>query len=186
MLATSVAVNDITPFSAVVSWNGSGAEWYGVYYYEVGGSAQFYRSTKASSIALSLDPEKNYAVRVRTRVNGQWSSYTAPVAFSTPNTPKTAPVSFGMDGSKQVIPENLLVYPNPAKDYTNIRFTLSDFTDVTLRVYSMSGVLVKSETLLNSFGDVDARLSLDGVSSGIYIIQIVTPNHSESRRLIIQ
>jgi hypothetical protein len=185
MLATNVFVNGITPVSANVSWNGSGAEAYGVYYY--GGGKQFYRQTTASSLNLiNLDPETNYAVRVRTRINGQWSSYTAPVPFSTPSTPKTAPVSFGMDGSKQVIPENLLVYPNPASDHTNLRFVLPESTDVTISAYDIRGVLVKSETLTNQFGNVETRFDLSGLTKGMYVIRINTTGYVESKRLIIQ
>lgn len=186
ILATNVIVNNITPNSADVSWLGSGAEWYFVYYVETGTANYYYKYSKSSPTTLNLEPEKNYTLMVKTRINGQWSSYTSPISFSTPIAPKTAPASFGMDNSKLILPENLLVYPNPAKDYTKIRFTLRDVSDVTVNVYSIGGVLVKTEKFLNSFGEVEAIVNLNDVSNGVYIIQIVTLGHSESRRLLVQ
>jgi hypothetical protein len=91
-----------------------------------------------------------------------------------------------MDGSKQVIPENLLVYPNPASDHTNLRFVLPESTDVTISAYDIRGVLVKSETLTNQFGNVETRFDLSGLTKGMYVIRINTTGYVESKRLIIQ
>lgn len=183
MLATTVVVSGETENSAIVSWNGLGAEAYGVYYY--GGGNQYYRQTTASSINLTgLASGTNYAVRVRTRINGQWSGYTAPVGFMTEAGSKAAPLS--NNSEDQELSLGLMLYPNPAKDFVNVRLFVDEINDVRIDVYDIRGALVKSEILHNQIGEVNSRIDLNRLNSGIYFVRISHKSSNEVIRLIVQ
>jgi hypothetical protein len=186
MLATNVIVSDITPYSAVVSWDGEGAELYGVSFFEVGSTARTYVTTTASSLPINVEPGKDYNVRVRTLINGAWSRFTDLVPFSTPTEPKSGEVDKTFSNNTLIAPENIMLFPNPATDYTIVRFLLKESTDVTISITDLRGALVKQHKLFNQKGEVDSRIDLTSLSAGMYIVKISTTNHFESRRLIIR
>ena len=82
-------------------------------------------------------------------------------------------------------------YPNPFNPTTVIRFTLPEAASVTLRVYNMSGQLVR--TLVS--GSLDAgqqSIQWDGndsnnnkVASGMYLYQITAGSFMQSRKMIL-
>lgn len=184
MLATNIFVNGITSVSATVNWNGSGAQSYAVYYYEVGTSNQFYRATKSSPFMINnLEPDKNYAVRVRTQVNGRWSNYTPPVYFTTESVAKTSTLS---SINNEGIGLNLMLYPNPSTDYVNLRFFVKDQNDVIASIYDIRGTLIETRVFKNMLGDVEQSFDLTNLSKGVYVVRISIDGYIESKRLIIQ
>ncbi|SFT84764.1 Por secretion system C-terminal sorting domain-containing protein [Algoriphagus locisalis] len=77
-----------------------------------------------------------------------------------------------------------VVYPNPARDFFNIAFNLSDFEDVTIQVISSTGALVQEieyPMTLNQTYTFSTQL----FSKGVFIINISSNTIRETRRLII-
>ena len=83
-------------------------------------------------------------------------------------------------------------YPNPFNPSTSIEFTVRDRTRVTLKVYDVSGQLVR--TLLE--GDRDAgtvhRVTWDGrndagesVSSGVYFYRLVASDFTQTKKMVL-
>jgi hypothetical protein len=83
-------------------------------------------------------------------------------------------------------------YPNPFNPSTSIEFTLRDRTRVNLRVYDVSGKLVR--TLLNEdrpSGEVH-RVTWDGrndagetVSSGVYFYRLVASDFTQTKKMVL-
>jgi hypothetical protein len=77
-------------------------------------------------------------------------------------------------------------YPNPFNPSTTIKFNLPSRSEVTLRVYDVLGkeiaVLINGE--LNG-GIHKVEFNAAGLSSGLYIYQLITPGFSETRKMIL-
>lgn len=77
------------------------------------------------------------------------------------------------------------VYPNPAKGVLKIRFNSPDERKVTIKLYDVTGRLVK-----NLFDDKaqiginEILLSSRNLSSGIYFVKIETKSYSKTERII--
>ena len=74
------------------------------------------------------------------------------------------------------------VYPNPASDMVTLNICNTINTDLTLKIYTVLGTLVKSETLKQN----NRQINIGDLNNGVYIITIKTKDWSESQRLIIQ
>lgn len=82
---------------------------------------------------------------------------------------------FGQDGVGTVRADELSVWPNPAKDHTNIS---GQFTGAAL--YALSGTMVRR------YGDESTMLDLTGVAPGIYILQVNGMNGVRSFKLTVR
>ncbi|MBU1318585.1 MAG: T9SS type A sorting domain-containing protein [candidate division Zixibacteria bacterium] len=63
-------------------------------------------------------------------------------------------------------------YPNPASEFTNIRYRLSGPGNVKISMYDVSGRLVYEDDALGDNVPVDYRWNLDGYPSGVYICRL--------------
>jgi len=79
--------------------------------------------------------------------------------------------------------ESILIYPNPAKD--QLHFESGPYTINRLRVIDGSGRLVMEEGTKN--GGIDGSVSLRGLSTGIYSLELTIQNHGViHKQLVIQ
>lgn len=185
LLATGLNVDDITTNTARVNWVGAGAELYRIYYTDLSTSTQYIVSALASGLDISVLPDRTYRVRIRSFINGVWTDYSESIQFSTPSESKFNPISELTDG-KDMLPEGLILYPNPAKEYTNIQLNVNTNTTLTVSIFDLRGSLLRTEKLHNRIGMVESRIDLSSLSSGIYLVRITAPNYSETLRLIVQ
>ena len=83
-------------------------------------------------------------------------------------------------------------YPNPAREYARIRFTLPSAAATTVNIYDLNGRLVRS--LLDEMlpaGDHELTWNLDSdagrlAARGIYLCELVSGNQQNSIRLVIK
>jgi hypothetical protein len=78
--------------------------------------------------------------------------------------------------------QNLNVYPNPANDFINIQAFAN--TDIKMQIIDMKGAIVLKENITQ--GNINKRISLKQLNSGIYIIQLITENTIQQKRIIKQ
>ena len=87
------------------------------------------------------------------------------------------------------IPNSFLLeqnYPNPFNPTTNIRFYISDFGFVSLKIFDVLGNEIK--TLLSEekpAGYYDVHFDGSGIASGIYFYQIKAGEFNETRKMIL-
>jgi PKD repeat protein len=81
----------------------------------------------------------------------------------------------------------LNLYPNPANSQFNLSFTLSDASDVSYKVLSVSGAEMMSKQINNlPAGTHEIALNADKqLSSGIYIVQMELNGVKMSRKLVL-
>lgn len=82
--------------------------------------------------------------------------------------------------------ETFSVTPNPAKDMLTLRFSSINEGTSEIRLLSLSGVTMLSESLNND--DLDGNYSMDisRIPDGVYLLQITARNGSEFKKIVVQ
>ncbi len=81
-------------------------------------------------------------------------------------------------GAVNVEPEleeavNISLYPNPASEFVNISIDSDQLIPASISFYTLQGTLVKEKSIALSAGQNTARVDLNGLSAGMYIIRVV-------------
>ena len=80
---------------------------------------------------------------------------------------------------------NMLIYPNPVKSEYTISFDLKVTGDVSINVYSLSGVLIKDDQFKNKLsGAQQVKLNASDLPEGTYIIQMVSGDQKLTKKLL--
>ena len=101
----------------------------------------------------------------------------------------TFDLSTGIQPNSQVLTQLLKfkAYPNPAKDYLNLDYTLVNEGEVLLEVLNIGGERVFSKTLgQQQPGDYQHRWQTQNVPSGTYICRIQQNKEIVSEKIIIK
>ena len=79
----------------------------------------------------------------------------------------------------------LKVYPNPANKSTIIKYTLPENGYISLSVYSLSGIRIR--TLLNNeyrfAGEYTSEIDLAGLGKGCYVVHLLAGNRLSTVKL---
>ncbi|QLH47085.1 MAG: T9SS type A sorting domain-containing protein [Bacteroidota bacterium] len=68
--------------------------------------------------------------------------------------------------------DNIVLYPNPAKDILFIDMTSSVREEITIRLFDLSGRLVSENTVLAVEGNNTFRVALSALEAGMYHVQV--------------
>lgn len=80
---------------------------------------------------------------------------------------------------------SLNIYPNPAGDYVNVKFTLANSDAVSLSLYDLNGQKVKE--IINGHrekGEYEITIERGGLDAGIYLLQLVTKEGVASSKVV--
>jgi len=88
---------------------------------------------------------------------------------------------------EQQNPDQLRVYPNPAKDRLNVKYNLQEASKVTLSIIDLTGQMVRRDKL-GSFktGNQRETLHISQLKQGLYFITIKTKNAKRTRKVMIE
>ncbi len=81
-IAANISISNVGSNAADVNWDGSGADSYRILYYVSGTTDNQFITASSSPASIPVQPATTYTVRVKTLVNGVWSSYSDPVEFT--------------------------------------------------------------------------------------------------------
>jgi len=86
-----------------------------------------------------------------------------------------------------VIDENeTLLFPNPMKTVSQIRFYSEVNAETAIEIYNMAGILVKKLTLETTTGNNSVDINRNGLSSGLYFIKISNDYRTyNSKKLVL-
>jgi len=78
-------------------------------------------------------------------------------------------------------------YPNPFNPSTNIKFTLAQSGNVSLRVYNVMGQLVKTivDNVYKNKGDYNYNVTMDNLSSGVYFYTLIQGNQQLTKKMVL-
>lgn len=79
--------------------------------------------------------------------------------------------------------EDFSVYPNPADQSINVKFTFED-KEIQLQVIDSRGMVVSTQKLKSSNNSFDEKLNVSNLSSGIYFIKVTGARKSVSKSFI--
>ena len=82
--------------------------------------------------------------------------------------------------------EELSVYPNPATDHLTVEFSLTQAEQVSARILDMTGKVLQQNTIDGVDGANQIQLDLNGISQGLYLLEINTPEGKSVRKVIVQ
>ncbi len=77
------------------------------------------------------------------------------------------------------------VQPNPAKDFTTVMFNASSNT-CNLTLSNANGKIVYSRTVNTIYKGITEKISLAGLSKGIYFLNITTDKGAQTEKIIVQ
>ncbi|MCH6235040.1 T9SS type A sorting domain-containing protein [Aquiflexum sp. AIY15W] len=86
---------------------------------------------------------------------------------------------------KDLAPNTIMVYPNPASEASNIQVNLVQASEVTLRVFDAAGRVVMEEQSYQERSFV-RPLDLKGLSNGLYHVVVQVGNQVMTKRLVKQ
>ena len=81
---------------------------------------------------------------------------------------------------------NSVIFPNPAKNNTSLLLELNENTSVDLVILNTMGQVLKSMKIQGQIGENNVNLDLNGMSTGIYIINVKVGNSLSTKKLIIE
>ncbi|MBI4944771.1 MAG: T9SS type A sorting domain-containing protein [Bacteroidetes bacterium] len=76
-------------------------------------------------------------------------------------------------------------YPNPANDFTNIRYRINEPTTVSVEVFDLTGRVIEQRSEKLSAGTHEMKVSLKDVASGNYFYTIKTGSTQLSSKFIV-
>ena len=136
-------------------------------------------ATGAITVARALDYEtiSSYSLTVQVTDNGS-PSKNASAVITIAIIEETTGIVSGVNSS------NIMLYPNPAKG-TAVITPSKDFGYATISVLNASGKIVQESR--QTFSTINSTtLDLNGLPSGIYLVQITSDSGTESKTLIIE
>ncbi|MBZ0243610.1 MAG: T9SS type A sorting domain-containing protein, partial [Bacteroidales bacterium] len=82
--------------------------------------------------------------------------------------------------------QKLRVFPNPFQSHINIQIEAEADEVLQLKVYDINGVLRFNQHILSNSKQLNKKLDLEELSAGVYLLQIITKDHSKTIRMIKQ
>jgi hypothetical protein len=113
----------------------------------------------------------NYSQGLRCYQDPQFGFYNTGIASSCTYT-----------GINEIMSDKIEIYPNPATDLINISFYKRYKEELKLNIYTITGVLIKSETLTQN----NQQINTEELSNGLYLVEIKSKDKSAIQKLIIQ
>jgi hypothetical protein len=155
------------------------------------GQAEVYRAplSEAFTYDLGSHTRGTAAVVVPDLPNG---NYTFTVnAFDTYDNPASVPQAVEIGSPSEAVRfSRVFVYPNPLEDRdARLVFSIDRSADVTIRIYTVAGRLVRRETVHATPGTNgftwDARDTAgDDVANGVYLVQLSAPGKKDPVRVL--
>jgi hypothetical protein len=79
------------------------------------------------------------------------------------------------------------IFPNPVKENLNISFELKGKSSLRLEILDMTGKTVRSADLgMRNAGVYSENINVDGLTSGIYLLNVRTGNGVSGKKLIVE
>jgi hypothetical protein len=76
------------------------------------------------------------------------------------------------------------LFPNPASSQAKISFDLPNGSDVTINIYSETGMLVRTEKRrMMAVGKQEAEIDVETLSNGMYIVELITGEMKSTTKL---
>lgn len=101
------------------------------------------------------------------------------------NSPQLIHSTDSINKNKSINNLDIKIYPNPIKDILTVEiFTLDDDTEVFINLFGINGTLIQN-IHANSYKPF-VKIDMSNYNSGLYLLQIITPNQEKQFKIIKQ
>jgi hypothetical protein len=168
---TGLTVTNITATSAKLNWNAvAGANYYTVRHKKATSATWTTGTVTSNSKTIAgLTAGTAYEFQVSANCGAPGGSFNT--AFSASGTWTSANAK-GATVATEVSNDALNIYPNPTQDELNVDLTVTQFSNVVVKLVDMSGRVVKQVQTSAVEGVNNITLSLGDLSNGVYSLQI--------------
>ena len=89
-----------------------------------------------------------------------------------------------MDGDRDMV--DILVYPNPTRDYINVQCTMNNVQCSGIEVIDVYGKVVRTvvETMCTS--SLQTRINVSGLASGMYFVRVTTDKGAVTKPFVVR
>jgi hypothetical protein len=92
----------------------------------------------------------------------------------------------GINESTTNVLSNVSVYPNPAKDHTNISFTNENAENASYQLVNVLGQSIRQQAIPSVKGETLFIVDLNGIESGIYFVKLTVGNKTSVTKITVQ
>ena len=168
-LPTGLAASEITKNSFKVTWNANNATSWNVRHRQLNGEWTSVTVNTPSHTVTGLTAETAYEVQVQADCGGDNVS-----AWS-----ESLNVTTLEDGIPTYLLNSVALYPNPAKEYVDIR--VDNEVNVNLiEVYDVYGKLVNTVNVVEN----PTRINVSGLANGMYFVRVSTDNGAVTKTFV--
>jgi len=89
-------------------------------------------------------------------------------------------------GLNEIQLQNAVVFPNPAEEEVNVRFSSKTGQTVTVYVTDLMGHILSQHTVQAAQGDNLVMLSTESFASGMYLIRLAEANASQTLQFVVK
>jgi hypothetical protein len=101
-----------------------------------------------------------------------------------PGAPSDQIVTAGVEEGTQL--QNAMVYPNPADEEVNVRFTALSGQTVNVYVTDLMGNILAKHTINANQGDNLVMLSTETLASGMYLIRLAEGTTGQTLQFVVK
>jgi len=179
---TAIVTSNVTATTVDVAWTNGGTETaWSITYVPTGGTpgdGPIISATNPYRIT-GLAPGTSYDIYVQANCgSGSLSSWTGP------ETVKTAELSSGLNDLEFI--SNVSLFPNPATNEVSLQFTLSEISDITIKVIDLNGKVMETQNINNAIsGSNTTTLNVSNYANGIYSVVLQSNDTLTTKKLVI-
>jgi hypothetical protein len=99
---------------------------------------------------------------------------------------KTMPDNTGIESSVATYSNNdLMIYPSPARDCINIRFSISERTELKLELSDISGRILRKDIIIHGPGTHLINFSVKALNPGVYFILVSCGGQRSVKKILV-
>jgi hypothetical protein len=88
-------------------------------------------------------------------------------------------------GSNNTQLQNMKIVPNPTRGIFDVKFETTDESNVTIRVFDLTGKTIGYEEFTSSIGINSRQFNLEGISKGIYFVDMIYNGIKTTSKVVI-
>jgi hypothetical protein len=79
-----------------------------------------------------------------------------------------------------------IVYPNPASEHASLLINLNETSDVDITIMNTMGQIIRKTSVKGTYGQNIMNLNIEGLSSGIYLVNVSTGGAASTKKLMVE
>lgn len=78
----------------------------------------------------------------------------------------------------------LSLYPNPASQLLNLRFSLDKNVNASIQIVDMQGKVIITQQRMNSMGENNWQIEIGHLPTGVYVLRLITDSQNYQKRFV--